>query len=52
MVEIECKDGNLLIGDWVLNHYFCRDLLKNGKNWISTHTTKEVQNELCELALK
>lgn len=52
MVIIQCKDGNLEVGDWVLTKFFCRDLLVNGKKWLSNHTKAQVWNELNALAKK
>lgn len=52
MVVIQCKDGELNVGDWMLNKILCRDFLACCKKWIATHTTKEVLNELLDLANK
>ena len=49
---IQCKDGNLEVGDWVLTKYFCRELLVYGKKWLGTHTKAQVLNELNALAKK
>ena len=52
MIVIQCKDGKLEIGDWVLSSILCRDFLVYSKRWIANHTIDEVAKELQELALK
>jgi len=52
MVNVQCKDGNLELPNWVLTKILCRDLIANNKKWIGAHTKAQVWEEMNELANK